>query len=207
MAFIPTIKHAQQQNDMEQRAIALLTEMAAGTNITFNVLCEDVLNVLTNLAANAEAGKGLIAMGGNVNNYTYFLAGLAAIMQKLTDVERPPLPQVADNAIKVLSGLNIVGGLINQNCQKIVDFGAKPENQMLAQKYEQVVKGMKANPAPLVNAIGQLKLAMNKIKLAQPAANTPQTLKTQPVTNTGTQTLPRSTPVQAGSMPPGGAGV
>src|SRR3972149_1758463 len=67
------IQQAQYLKDAEQRTFAMLSEMASRANITLTVLCEDVLNVLTNLASNAQEGKGLIAMGGNVNNYAYFL--------------------------------------------------------------------------------------------------------------------------------------
>ena len=200
------IQQAQYVNETDQRAVDILVEIAVDTAITYEVLCEDVLNVLTNLAANAESGKGLLAMGGNVNNYAYFLAGLAAIVQKMTNPKTPPPQPVADNVIKILSGLNIVGGLVNSNCQKIVDFGARPENQAIAQQYEQIVKDITANPTAVVNAIGKLKLAMNKIKMAAPAANTPNAMKTKPVTATP-NTLPPSGASKAGSMPSGGSGV
>ena len=203
---ISMIQQAQRLNETEQRAVDILVEMAIDTDIIYEVLCEDVLNVLTNLASNVEAGKGLVAMGGNVNNYAFFLAGLAAIVQKINDPQNPPPQPVKDNVIKILSGLNIAGGLINQNCQKIVDFGARPENQGLAQQYEQVVKNMKANPTPLINVIGKLKIAMGKIATAQPAANTPEALKTKPVTTTP-NAVRGVAPTRAGSMPPGGSGV
>lgn len=204
---IEMLQHVQRMEEAEQHSINLLTNIATASNITYDVLHEDVLNVLTNLTANIEAGKGLLAMGGNVNNYSYFLAGLAAIVRKLMDPQNPPPQATVDNVLKILSGLNIVGGLVNANCQKIVDFGARPENQGLASQYEKLVKGMAADPAALVNAIGKLKIAMNKIKVATPAANTPQAMKTKPVTATP-NTLPPSGPSKAGNSPSGGgAGV
>ena len=210
---ISMIQQAQELNDIKKQALTMLTEIATSANITLELLLEDVLDVLTNFAVNIENGKGLIAMGGNIQNYAYFLAGLEAISLKLQDKQHPQDPQVATNVIKRLSGLAISGGLVNANCQAIVDFGAKPQNQQLFQKYEQMVKSMKTDSKPLLNAVGQLKIAMNKVKATQPAANGSQpvnaaptpALQTRPVSNTR-PTTPSAGPSRAGSSPSGGAG-